>query len=329
MNGASCRFRALPSRFVAAEVAVAGVHSGGQAVSGGQLGQELAQLGTFGPGERRADGLLVVEGGLAQGGHGLLPRGGEVQRVVAPVAGIAAPFDQATLFQAVHQRDQPARRGAEPAGDRLLAQPRLPADQAEQPGLRAGEVERGGPLAEPLGGVAAELREQERDVRPLALFLLVGRPRRAGLCRRTLGVTAPGAVIGLAGGILAAASLALSGLVTWVVADTAHIAGPALAKALFDLSFAAGAAGFVVPFALLIAGVAVPSLILRLTPRPLAWGGLVVAAIGMLSTLTLVAPALDFALPIGRFGGLIFIVAVSALLPATRHRLTAAIPVAA
>jgi hypothetical protein len=41
---------------------------------------------------------------------------------------------------------------------------------------------------------------------------------------RTLGVTAPGAVIGLAGGILAAASLALSGLVTWVAADTAHIA---------------------------------------------------------------------------------------------------------
>ena len=146
---------------------------------------------------------------------------------------------------------------------------------------------------------------------------------------RTLGVTAPGAVIGLAGGILAAASLALSGLVTWVAADTAHIAGPALAKALFDLSFAAGAAGFVVPFALLIAGVAVPSLILRLTPRPLAWGGLVAAAIGMLSTLTLVTPALDFTLPIGRFGGLIFIVAVSALLPATRHRLTAAVPVAA
>ena len=50
---------------------------------------------------------------------------------------------------------------------------------------------------------------------------------------------------------------------------------PALAQVLMDLSFAAGAAGFVVPLALLLAGVAVPSLILRLTPRPLAWGGLV------------------------------------------------------
>jgi hypothetical protein len=53
--------------------------------------------------------------------------------------------------------------------------------------------------------------------------------------------------------------------------------------------------------------VAVPSLILRLTPRPLAWFGLVVAAIGMVSTLTLLTSALDFTLPIGRFGGLIFI----------------------
>jgi hypothetical protein len=145
---------------------------------------------------------------------------------------------------------------------------------------------------------------------------------------RTLGVTAPGAVIGLAGGILAAASLALSGLVTWVAADTAQIAGPALARVLFDLSFAAGAAGFVVPFALLIAGAAVPALILRLTPAPLAWAGLVIAAIGMLSTLTLVTSALDPTLPIVRFGGLIWIVAVSALLPASRHQL-AAVPAAA
>ena len=141
---------------------------------------------------------------------------------------------------------------------------------------------------------------------------------------RTLGVTAPGAVIGLAGGILAAASIALSGLLTWVAADTAADSGPALARVVFDLSFATGAAGFVVPLALLIAGVAVPSLILRLTPKPLAWTGLVIAAAGMLSTLTLLTSALDATLPIGRFGGLIWIIAVSVLLPASRHRLPAA-----
>src|ERR1700759_919446 len=97
---------------------------------------------------------------------------------------------------------------------------------------------------------------------------------------RPLGVTAPGAVIGLACGILAAASLAISGLVTWVAADTAHIVSPALAKVLSDLSFAAGAAGFVVPFALLIAGVAVPSLILRLAAGPVGWVRFVGGGVG-------------------------------------------------
>jgi hypothetical protein len=138
---------------------------------------------------------------------------------------------------------------------------------------------------------------------------------------RTLGVTAPGAVIGLSGGLLASASLALSGLVTWTLAETAPAISPALAQVLMDLSFAAGAAGFVVPLALLVAGVAVPSLILRLTPRALAWAGLAVAAVGAVSTFTLVTPALNATLPIARFGGLAWIVAVSLLLPANRHQL--------
>jgi len=141
---------------------------------------------------------------------------------------------------------------------------------------------------------------------------------------RTLGVTAPGAVIGLSGGLLASASLALSGLVTWTLAETAPSVSPALAQVLTDLSFAAGAAGFVVPLALLLAGVAVPSLILRLIPRPLAWAGLVVAAVGAVSTFTLITPALDATLPIARFGGLAWIIAVSLLLPASRHQVRAA-----
>ena len=121
---------------------------------------------------------------------------------------------------------------------------------------------------------------------------------------RTLGVTAPGAVIGLSGGLLASASLALSGLVIWTLAETAPSVSPALAQVLMDLSFAAGAAGFVVPLALLLAGVAVPSLILRLTPPWLAWTGLVIAAVGAVSTFTLVTSALDATLPIAQFDDL-------------------------
>jgi hypothetical protein len=135
----------------------------------------------------------------------------------------------------------------------------------------------------------------------------------------TLGVTAPGAVIALAGGMLAAASLGLSGLITWTSSQPGAAADPATARVLANLGFATGAAGFVVPLALLLAGVAVPSLLLDLVPRPLAWAGLVIAAIGVLSTFTLLTPALDGTLPVGRFGGLLWLIAASIALPRTRR----------
>lgn len=136
---------------------------------------------------------------------------------------------------------------------------------------------------------------------------------------RALGVTAAGNTMALAGGILAAASLALGGLITWTSAETAHLGDPALARALADLAFATGAAGFVVPFALLIAGVAVPALIMKLIPRALAIAGLILAAIGMIATATLLTATLDPTLPVVRFGGLIWIIAASILLTRTRR----------
>jgi hypothetical protein len=138
---------------------------------------------------------------------------------------------------------------------------------------------------------------------------------------RTLGVNAPGAVIGLTGGLLAAASLALSGLIGWTASQVSGTVDAGLARALADLSFATGAAGFVAPLGLLLAGMAVPALILRLLPAWLAWTGLAVAAIAELSTFSLLTSALDATLPIGRFGGLLWLVAVSVLLPRSRHDL--------
>lgn len=138
---------------------------------------------------------------------------------------------------------------------------------------------------------------------------------------RTLGVTAPGAVIALTGGLLAAASLSLSGLITWTSSQVTAAAGPGLARALAELSFATGGAGFVVPFALLLAGVCVPALILRLTPRPWAWFGLAVAVAAVLSTFTLLTATVDVLLPIGRFGGLVWLIGTSVLLPLDRRAL--------
>lgn len=141
---------------------------------------------------------------------------------------------------------------------------------------------------------------------------------------RVLGVVAPGPAMGLAGGIVAAGSLTVGGALGWTLADVAPLADQATSKALADVAFALGSAGFVPAFSLLVAGVAVPGLLVGLLPRPLAWGGLAVAAVGMVSSATLLTPALYVTLPIGRFGGLLFLIAASALLPRTRGRANAA-----
>lgn len=137
---------------------------------------------------------------------------------------------------------------------------------------------------------------------------------------RVLGVTAPGTAIGFAGGLLAAASLALGGLIGWTGAQIADVADPAVAKLLTQLSFAVGGVGFVAPFALLVAGVCIPSLILRLMPRALGWAGMVIAVISVLSALAILTPAFDPVLPIGRFAGALWLVAAGFLLPRTRQR---------
>jgi hypothetical protein len=137
---------------------------------------------------------------------------------------------------------------------------------------------------------------------------------------RRLGVTAPGSAIALSGGLLASASLALSGLVAWTAATTAPVVTPEISRALTTLAFAAGGPGFTPFFALLVAGVAVPGLILGVLPRAWAWAGLVLAAVGMLAVLSLLTPALYPLLPVARFGGLVWLVAVSVLLPLDRPR---------
>jgi hypothetical protein len=74
---------------------------------------------------------------------------------------------------------------------------------------------------------------------------------------------------------------------------------------------------------LLVAGIAVPALILRLLPRALAGSGLVIAAVAELSTLSLVVPALAVLLPIARFPALIWLVVAGALLPNDRRKVDA------
>jgi hypothetical protein len=136
-----------------------------------------------------------------------------------------------------------------------------------------------------------------------------------------LGIRAPGATIALMGGVVAAIMQALSGLVWWTLSEPAVTGDSALVRALHYFGFALGGPGHVVFLGLLLAGMAVPALIVGLLPRWLAFGGLVLAAIAELSTLTLVLDGAAFLLPIARFIGFAWLIAAGFLLPLTRRHL--------
>jgi hypothetical protein len=134
-----------------------------------------------------------------------------------------------------------------------------------------------------------------------------------------LGVSAPGPLMGFAGAVLAAGSLGVSALVGWVAAQTAGLGDAALARALVRLWFATGGIGFAAPLGLLLLGLGVPALIRRLVPRWLAWAALVIGGLAVLSTFALVTDALYPLIPVGRFGGVLVLLAFAVALPATRN----------
>lgn len=138
---------------------------------------------------------------------------------------------------------------------------------------------------------------------------------------RALGITAPGSAIALVGGVLAAGMLAMSAMFAWSGGRLPADAPPALARALADLSFLSGGPGYVVMFALFTAGISVPALLARLLPRAVVWPGLGLAALGMVAPLTLLSLGFGPLLPIVRFGGLVWLLCVAAMLPRTRPRM--------
>ncbi|MGW6411703.1 hypothetical protein ACWF95_31570 [Streptomyces vinaceus] len=135
-----------------------------------------------------------------------------------------------------------------------------------------------------------------------------------------LGVRAPGATIALAGGVLAAAFLTCSGLVTWLLSRPETAAHVELVRALQYLAFGLGGPAHVVLLGLLVAGIAVPGLLAGLLPRALAVTGLAIAAVSELSTLVLLVDAAAPLLPIARFAGLLWLIAAGFLLPRRRVR---------
>jgi hypothetical protein len=173
----------------------------------------------------------------------------------------------------------------------------------------------------PVGPVQAYVRAQPVAVRviataafgssvPLAIYAAT-----VGARLRQLGAPASAAAIALTGGVLAAGSLGLTGLLGWTLSRPEVSADTALVRALYYLVFLVGGPGHMAALGLLVVGMAVPSVALRLTPRAVAWSGVVIGALAELTTLVLVWPRLGVLLPIARVAALVWLVVAGALLP--------------
>ena len=137
---------------------------------------------------------------------------------------------------------------------------------------------------------------------------------------RFRGVRAAGTNIALLGGLAAALALAVSALCSWVLSVPEVNSSIATMRLMHFLSFLAGGVAFAVGFGLLAAGVSVTSLFARLLPGWLVGLGLLIAVAGELSSISLVAYPMAFALPVTRFGGFVWLIAIGSFLPKTARQ---------
>ncbi len=136
-----------------------------------------------------------------------------------------------------------------------------------------------------------------------------------------LGVRAAGATIALFGGFATAISIMTNAAVLYAMARPEVSHEPALTLALYYLGFHLGGSGFSVPFGLLMAGISIPALLYKLVPRWVAILGIALAVLGELSWLDLLFPQALPLIPLTRFPGFLWAIAMGFTLPtATSQR---------
>ncbi|OBA79436.1 hypothetical protein A9W99_21225 [Mycobacterium sp. 1164966.3] len=139
---------------------------------------------------------------------------------------------------------------------------------------------------------------------------LAGYAAAASARLRQLGVTGLRPTIALTGGILAAGSLALAGLVGWTLTRPEVSGDTALVRALYILVFLIGGPGHVVALGVLVAAMAAAGL----TPKPVARIGLAIAALAESATAVLMWTRLGVILPVARVLALGWLVVAGASL---------------
>jgi hypothetical protein len=133
-----------------------------------------------------------------------------------------------------------------------------------------------------------------------------------------LGVRAAGIHIALFGGLAAAFAEASSALGLWSIAHPGIAQDATLTRALYLFFFALGGPGYSVPMGLLMAGVSVVTYFTRFVPRWISIFGLALAVCGELSWLSLEFPQAMALIPLTRFPGFVWMIAVGFALPNTR-----------
>lgn len=130
------------------------------------------------------------------------------------------------------------------------------------------------------------------------------------------GIRAAGLRIALFGGFTTAILTMVASTLLWTMTLPAVAQDPALLDALHFLNFALGGPGYSVPLGLLMAGVSVPLLFRRLVPRWIPVLGLVLACFGELSWLTFEFRQALPLIPLTRFLGFAWMIAVGFALSA-------------
>lgn len=151
----------------------------------------------------------------------------------------------------------------------------------------------------------------------LGLFTVVAVSRL-----RFLGVQSAGPWIALFGGLLTVFDGIAATFTGWTMIHPAVLQSPSVLIAFYYLAYAFGGPGFSIPMGLLIAGIAIPSAIQRLLPRWIVVLGLALAIAGELSWLHLLLPGALFLIPLTRFPGFLWLIAVGIKLPRTIQRVS-------
>ena len=164
-------------------------------------------------------------------------------------------------------------------------------------GLLLADVLAGRPypgIDEPIGDITGYFAANGAEVRGLSFFhslaamsLLAFAACLRGVVTRGDGRPGPLPALAFGGGVMAATFLLLSALLFWALARPATAGQPALARALFDLSYLAGGLALLLSLSAFIGASSLLALQTRALPAWVGRAGVVAAVISLLSAATM------------------------------------------